>query len=110
MSIIIILLGMALWGGVHSVFASHFVKDMTRGMVGKAGMRLYRLGYNAFSVVSFAPILYLAATLPDEPLYSITAPWSHVMFAGQGVAAAFLLVALLQTDPALLRRVEPVIC
>lgn len=98
MSIIIILLGMALWGAVHSVTASHFFKDMVRGMVGAGGMRLYRLGYNAFSVITFAPVLYLAWSLPDQPLYAVPAPWRYAMLGGQAASLLLLFAAFLQTD------------
>lgn len=98
MSIFIILLALALWGVVHSFLASHFVKDVLRGMVGDEGMRLFRLGYNIFSVVSFAPILYLLAALPDRPLYAIPVPWKYLMMSGQGISLLLLLIAFLQTD------------
>ncbi|MBK6793525.1 MAG: DUF1295 domain-containing protein [Anaerolineales bacterium] len=98
MNILIILLSLALWGVVHSILASHFAKDMFKGGVGSGGMRLYRLGYNIFSVVSFAPILYLLVILEDQPLYQVSAPWSWVLLGGQGVSALLLLVAVLQTD------------
>lgn len=98
MNIFILLLSLALWGVIHSILASHFFKDMVRGMVGKQGMRFYRFGYNVFSVVSFAPILYLMLILPDQLLYQVPVPWKYIMFAGQGLAVAFLLIALLQTD------------
>lgn len=97
MSIFIVLLGMALWGAVHSITASHFFKDRVRGAIGAGGMRFYRLGYNVFSVVSFAPILYLAATLPNQPAYQVPAPWKYAMLGGQLVSAALLLAAFLQT-------------
>lgn len=98
MNIFILLLSLALWGVIHSILASHFFKDMVRGMVGKRGMRFYRFGYNVFSVVSFAPILYLMLILPNQLLYQVPVPWKYIMFAGQGLAVAFLLIALLQTD------------
>ena len=94
MSIFLILLSLAIWGVIHSILASHFAKDMLKGVFG----RLYRLGYNVFAVVSFAPILYLAATLPDAPVYRIPAPWSFVMMGIQLLSALLLLIALLQTD------------
>lgn len=98
MSIFVIILALAIWGVVHSVTASHFFKDMMRGMVGAGGMRLYRLGYNVFSVLSFAPILYLAWTLPNQPLYDVPAPWRYVMMGGQAVSLLLLFAAFLQTD------------
>lgn len=98
MSIFVIILALAIWGVVHSVTASHFFKDMMRGMVGAGGMRLYRLGYNVFSVLSFAPILYLAWTLPNQRLYDVPAPWRYVMMGGQAVSLLLLFAAFLQTD------------
>jgi protein-S-isoprenylcysteine O-methyltransferase Ste14 len=98
MSIFVIILALAVWGVVHSVTASHFFKDMVRGMVGAGGMRLYRIGYNVFSVVSFAPILYLAWTLPNQPLYDVPVPWRYVMMGGQAVSLLLLFAAFLQTN------------
>ena len=83
MNLFIILLSLALWGVVHSILASHFAKDMFRGFLGAGGMRLYRLGYNLFSVLSFAPILYLLVVLEDRSLYQVSAPWSYFMLGGQ---------------------------
>lgn len=98
MNIFIILLALALWGIVHSFLASHFAKDMIRGMMGRGLMRFYRFGYNVFSVLSFAPILYLMLILPDQPLYQVPAPWSFILLGGQAVSALLLLISLLQTD------------
>lgn len=98
MNIFLILLSLALWGVVHSIFASHFAKDMVQGFLGKGGMRLYRFGYNVFSVISFAPILYLLVILEDQALYKVSAPWSFIMLGGQAVSVMLLLVAVLQTD------------
>lgn len=87
-----------LWGIVHSLTASLGFKDFLRRNLGDAFMRTYRLLYNVFSAISFAPILYLVAVLPKKDLYQIPAPWSYVMLVGQGFSAALLLVAVLQTD------------
>ena len=65
MSILKIILAIAVWGLVHSILASHITKDTFRAWLGGGFMRLYRLAYNAFAVVSFAPILWLAWTLPN---------------------------------------------
>lgn len=98
MNLFIILLSLALWGVVHSILASHFAKDMFKSFLGVRGMRLYRLGYNLFSVLSFAPILYLLVVLEDRSLYQVPAPWSFVMLGGQILSALLLLVAVLETD------------
>ena len=92
MSIVILLFALTLWGVVHSILASNFAKDML------GGASFYRLGYNIFAVLSFAPIVYLMATLPDRLVYQVPAPWSALMRGGQLLAALMLFVAFLQTD------------
>lgn len=92
MSIVILLFALALWGVVHSILASSFAKDML------GGASFYRLGYNIFAAISFAPILYLMKTLPDELIYQTPTPWSMFMLGGQIFAALMLLTAFLQTD------------
>ncbi len=96
MSIFILLLALALWGIVHSFLASHLAKDLFHLKVG--GMDFYRLAYNIFAAISFLPILYLMATLPDQPAYAVPSPWSWVMLGGQLLSAILLLTAFLQTD------------
>ncbi|MEW6405766.1 MAG: DUF1295 domain-containing protein, partial [Chloroflexota bacterium] len=88
----------ALWGIVHSILASLSAKELFRKTFGGRIMGLYRLGFNIFSVLSFLPIVYLIVTLSDQPLYSVPAPWSYLMLAGQGLSALLLLVGILQTD------------
>ncbi len=60
--------------------------------------RGYRLFYNIFSLLSFLPILYLVASLPDQALYSFPAPISYGMLLGQALALVLLIVGVLQTD------------
>jgi methanethiol S-methyltransferase len=96
MSIFILLLALAIWGVVHSFLASHLAKDLFRLKVGD--MDFYRLAYNVFSAISFLPILYLMATLPNKLAYEVPSPWNLVMFGGQLISALLLLVAFLQTD------------
>jgi protein-S-isoprenylcysteine O-methyltransferase Ste14 len=98
MSILFIFLSLLLWGLVHSLLASLAFKSFLANLLGKSLMRGYRLFYNIFSLVTFLPILYLVATLPDAPLYSVPAPISYVMFLGQGLGAVLLIVGVLQTD------------
>lgn len=94
MNTFIILLSLALWGVVHSILASYFAKDMFKGLLGG----FYRLAYNLFSVISFAPILYLLVVLEDRLFYQVPVPWSYILLGGQALSALLLLVAVLQTD------------
>jgi len=96
MSIFILLLALAIWGVVHSFLASHFAKDLFRLKMGS--MDFYRLAYNIFAAISFLPILYWMATLPDKLLYQVPSPWNWVMFGGQLISVILLGIAFLQTD------------
>ncbi len=98
MNIIYILLAMTLWGFVHSFTASITLKEKSAQIFGADFVRLYRLLYNGFALITFLPIMGLVATLPSETLYAVSKPWSYIMTAGQGGAAFMLIVAVLQTD------------
>ena len=93
-----LILFIVLWGVVHSFTASLEFKASLRRMLGDGFMKFYRLSYNIFAVISFLPIVYLRAVLPDNALYQIPAPWSYVMLAGQGISVILLFAAVLQTD------------
>ena len=67
-------------------------------LLGDSGMRFYRFAYNIFSVISFAPILWLMVALPDQPLYSIPKPWMYLALTGQALAVVLLVAGVLQTD------------
>lgn len=93
-----LLFAITLWGILHSLLASNEAKDFFCRTFGNGFMRLYRLLYNLFSVVSFLPILYLMVILPDRMLYTVPAPFSIIMRLGQGISLILLGVAVFQTD------------
>ena len=86
------------WGVVHSFTASLEAKGWARRTLGEASMRFYRFAYNIFSVISFAPILWLMAVLPDRVIYQIPAPWIFFSLAGQVAAVILLVAGVLHTD------------
>ncbi len=86
------------WGAIHSWLASSAAKGAVKKVLGEAAFRSYRLAYNAFAVLSFIPILWLLATLPDRVLYFVVVPWRYLMAAGEVAAALLLILALLATD------------
>jgi len=90
-------LAVLIWGIIHSVTASLEAKDWLRRRLGDAGIRFYRFGYNIFSLISFAPILWLMVALPDKVLYQIPAPWIYLSLAGQFAAVVVLVIGVLQT-------------
>ncbi len=95
-----LILTIAVWGAVHSWLASSGVKAYVARISGSRLSRFYRLAYNAFSVISLAPVLILMRLLPDRMLYIIPPPWLFVTLALQAAAAILLVVILLQTDAA----------
>ena len=98
MNFVVLIGAITLWGLVHSWLASFRVKELLSRVLGKNAMRVYRLAYNVFAVLSFAPILLWMRLLPDQNLYTVPAPWLYLMLAGQGLSAILLLVGVLQTD------------
>jgi len=98
MGTILLILSSALWGLIHSLMASLKFKEGVLRMIGSSAMNGYRLGYNLLSVVSFLPILILAAVLPDKSLYSIPEPWVDITLIIQLMAVLVLVVGVFQTD------------
>lgn len=97
---IFLLAASGLWGFVHSALASHGFKAWARRRAGAdAFERLYRFSYNLFSAASFFPILAALAIFPDQPLYTVPAPWVYLTSIGQGLAAMALIAGVMQTDP-----------
>jgi len=92
-----LILSIALWGIVHSIMASFGFKAFLQRTFGNWINKYYRLFYNAFSVLSFVPILYVMAVTPNEGLYQVPAPWRYLMFIGQGISVIMLFVAVMQT-------------
>lgn len=96
MNSFIIILGLAIWGIVHSFLASHLARDLFPLQIG--GFDFYRLAYNLFAVITFIPILYLAESLPDQTLYRVPAQWNLVFRSTQVLAVILLFVTFFQTD------------
>ena len=86
------------WGVVHSWLATTRMKNLTASKLGGRAARVYRLAYNVFSLISFAPIALLMRGMPDRLLYRVPMPWALILLAGQALAALLIVAALLQTD------------
>ena len=98
MNFLLLAAAFAAWGVVHSLLASLGCKDLLHRILGDELMRMYRLAYNIFSLVSLLPVAWLMWILPDRTLYRVPEPWAYLMLGGQGVAAGLLLYGVLQTD------------
>jgi protein-S-isoprenylcysteine O-methyltransferase Ste14 len=99
MGIFWIILAIAVWGVLHSLFASLPFKDFVRRRLGPSADRGYRLVYNVIAGVTFLPVLAAAAATPDHLLYSVPFPWSLLMVFGQFLAFAMLVVGFFQSRP-----------
>ncbi len=93
-----LILSVLLWGLLHSLLAALKVKEWARQVLGPVGNRFYRLAYNIFSIVSFLPVLAIAAITPDRTLYIVPLPWSALMVLGELLAVAALVIGFRQTD------------
>ena len=79
------------WAGVHSLLASKRAKELAVGVVGPGGRDgLYRLAYNAQSVISVALAAWYFVRLPDRELYRAERPWSGLFRAGQATSLGVL--------------------
>lgn len=93
----VILLLVLVYGAVHSALASLAAKARARHWFGPRADRWFRLLYNLVAGLTLLPVLALPVLLPDHQLYAVPFPWLLLMLAGQGLAAAALLVGVLQT-------------
>ena len=88
-----------LWASLHSLLASHSVKDWVLRSLGKSTRRWYRLAFNIVAAISVLPLLLLLAVLPDVRIYAIPVPWRWLSHAGQGLSLLALGWTVLQTSP-----------
>ena len=91
----------ALWALVHSLTAARPFKRWVREKVGKrAYAGFYRLFYNAFSLVTFLPVLVLLGRgVPTRLLWRIPMPFFLLFVLIQIAGRVGLAVSLLQTNP-----------
>jgi methanethiol S-methyltransferase len=81
-----------LWALIHSILASKQAKDLAHRISGphyRDG--LYRLTFNAQSVVSLLWAARRFSQLPDRELYRVRPPWSWLFRASQAVSLGVLL-------------------
>jgi protein-S-isoprenylcysteine O-methyltransferase Ste14 len=82
----------ALWALVHSVLASKQAKNLARLVAGpRYRDGLYRLAYNAQSVMLLLWAARRFARLPDRELYRVSSPWSWLFRTSQAASLGVLL-------------------
>jgi protein-S-isoprenylcysteine O-methyltransferase Ste14 len=99
MNVVIILGAMVFFGVVHSLTAGPGFKGWAQRTMGERIYQgTYRLLYNVFSVVTFAPVLAAMALTANQPLYRVPLPWAWLMLALQGLGALGAAGGLVVTD------------
>jgi protein-S-isoprenylcysteine O-methyltransferase Ste14 len=96
----IILIAVAIYGLVHSLLASLWIKAQARRWFGPSAERWFRLLYNLLAALMLLPVLALPVLLVDRELYRIPFPWLILTIALQGLAVIALLIGVLQTGAA----------
>lgn len=77
---------------IHSLLASKQMKNFIRWIAGDRYRNgLYRLAYNAKSVVFLAWATWWFLRLPDRELYQAKSPWSWLFRIGQAASLGVLL-------------------
>lgn len=96
---IIVLVGMALFGVLHSLAACKPVKDWIKRQVGtRVYEGFYRLAYNVFAVFSLLPFAILLLFFPGVTIWQMDGVVALVFRALQVVGLIGLVVSLLQID------------
>jgi len=91
------LAAMLVYGGIHSLLASHAIKRRAERWLGGRFAHTYRLLFNVIAGILVLPLAALAILLPDTILYTIPYPWFTVTILTQLLTIVFLLAGLQQT-------------
>jgi hypothetical protein len=85
---------------IHSLLASRQAKHLVRQIAGPRYRNgLYRLAYNAQSVVLLAWAARWFSRLPDRELYRAKPPWSWLFRVGQAASLGMLLSGVRMIGP-----------
>jgi protein-S-isoprenylcysteine O-methyltransferase Ste14 len=93
----IILIAVLLYGVIHSILASLWMKAKAKHWFGALADRSFRLFYNLFAFLTLLPVLALPVLLIDMLLYAIPFPWVVITLLVQIIALAALVIGLMQT-------------
>ncbi len=89
----------ALFGIVHSLLAMVGIKALFVTLMGQRGyLGFYRLFYNTFSIITFAPIVLYVLAQPGEVLWSASGVGLALLSGVALAGLAGLTVSLLQID------------
>ena len=106
-SFVSIFMALAIFGALHTLFASTWMKALTEKRLGLFARRFYRLFYNLVSIFTLGVVVWMVFRLPDKGLYTISAPFVFFTFFIQFISALSTLAALAQTGIKSLLGFEP---
>lgn len=93
-----ILLALAIYGAVHSIFAAHRTKDWVKNWWGEERFnRFYRLFFSIQAAMLFTPILLLVGILPDQVIYRIPSPWVYLTITVQILSVIAIVHTIMLT-------------
>lgn len=99
MSIILLLLFTVLFAVLHSILARLTVKARVRAAIGERAYEgFYRIGYNIFAVICFAPVMVLLFLEPGPVVWDVSSVGVIVFRALQLTGLIGLTVSVLQID------------
>lgn len=85
------------WAALHSLLASRPAKDRAERVFGtRIRNGVYRAGYNAVAVVTFALLVACVRRQPGQTIYAVRGPAALVMRVGQAGAAFCAAWSVLQ--------------
>jgi len=98
-NIFLIITSSLIWSVIHSVTASLAAKAFARKYLGDHNADgLYRLIYNIISIITFVPLMAVAALLPDQPLYRFPNWLIPITTLLQVICVIAVLLAVIQVD------------
>lgn len=99
MSIVLLLSSMTLFAVLHSILARQSIKSRVRAAIGERAYEgLYRIGYNIFASISFAPVLVILFLSPGPVVWNLNGIMAVLFRLLQLTGLIGLTVSLLQID------------
>jgi protein-S-isoprenylcysteine O-methyltransferase Ste14 len=96
---VVLFLIVLFWGSLHSLLASHAVKQRLRRGAFLGTDQAYRLAYNAVAILTFLPVLAALLLTPDVHLFTAGMPLFVFLVLAQLLAVLLLVIGFLQTGP-----------
>ncbi len=94
-----VLLGLFLYGLLHSILAGQDVKQRFKAILGERAYHgLYRLIYNLIAVVTLIPVIILMSQNGDHILWQFNDAWAPILSIIQAIGVIGVVVSLIQID------------